>query len=102
MENTQDNDITEIKKLLYDMNIKLDIVSCKIIEVNNKCDNLLNKFDSEVITECKKMGSHIDFVESVYENIKHPLSYICNKINYHSIGEMSPSAFHITNQNVES
>ena len=27
------------------------------------------------------MGSHIDFVENVYENVKHPLGYITNKIN---------------------
>ncbi len=26
------------------------------------------------------MGEHIEFVESVYEKVKNPLSYICNKI----------------------
>ena len=26
------------------------------------------------------MGSHIDFVETVYDNVKHPLGYINNKI----------------------
>ena len=28
------------------------------------------------------MGEHIDFVETVYENVKNPLGYICGKINY--------------------
>jgi hypothetical protein len=28
------------------------------------------------------MGTHIDFIETVYENVKHPLGYICNKFNY--------------------
>ena len=27
-----------------------------------------------------KMGNHINFVENVYENVKHPLGYINNKI----------------------
>ena len=26
------------------------------------------------------MGNHINFVENVYENVKHPLGYINNKI----------------------
>ena len=26
------------------------------------------------------MGSHIDFVENVYDTVKHPLGYFCNKI----------------------
>ena len=30
----------------------------------------------------KTMGSHIDFVETVYDNVKHPLGYICNKVKY--------------------
>ena len=33
------------------------------------------------------MGSHIDFVENVYDNVKHPLTFICNKVKHLSIGE---------------
>ena len=28
------------------------------------------------------MSDHIDFIENIYTNIKSPLGYICNKINY--------------------
>jgi hypothetical protein len=28
------------------------------------------------------MGSHIDFVEQVYDNVNHPLGYICKKVGY--------------------
>ena len=28
------------------------------------------------------MGNHIDFIEHVYDNVKHPLGYICKKIKY--------------------
>jgi len=54
----------------------------EIVEKNNdKIDMLCKKMDVEIINECKKMGSHIDFVEGVYENMKHPLNYICDAIN---------------------
>jgi hypothetical protein len=26
------------------------------------------------------MSSHIDFVDNVYENVKNPLGFICNKV----------------------
>ena len=28
------------------------------------------------------MGNHIDFVENVYDNVKNPLGFICNRVNY--------------------
>ena len=28
-----------------------------------------------------KMDTHIDFIENVYENVKHPLNFVTNKIN---------------------
>jgi len=45
----------------------------------------LNRIEKLLINSvgenCEKMGNHIDFVESVYDTVKHPLTYICNKIN---------------------
>ena len=62
-----------IKHLLITLNDKVE-------SLEDKVDNLKNKVDEEVLEECKKMGSHIDFVENVYDNVKHPLGYICKKI----------------------
>ena len=28
------------------------------------------------------MNNHIDFIESIYDNVKNPLGFLCNKINY--------------------
>ena len=39
-----------------------------------------------MVPECKKMGTHIDFVEQVYDNVKHPLGYICNRVRYYTGG----------------
>ena len=36
------------------------------------------------VKECNKMGEHIDFIENVYETVKAPLSFICDKVNVFS------------------
>ena len=52
----------------------------QIDRVENKLDALLAKMDISV-KECNKMGEHIDFIENIYETIKYPLSFICDKVN---------------------
>ena len=68
-----DNHMEAIKHLLITLNDKVE-------SLEEKIENLNEKIDGEVLEECKKMGSHIDFVENVYDNVKHPLGYICKKI----------------------
>tara|TARA_A100001015_G_scaffold297222_1_gene378457 strand:+ start:1271 stop:1570 length:300 start_codon:yes stop_codon:yes gene_type:complete len=59
--------IINIEKTLYGINNTL-------YEINTKINN-------DIAKDCKKMGNHIDFVENIYNQIKHPLNYMCNKIN---------------------
>ena len=66
--------LTEIKELLLIMNKNIE-------NLNEKLDIMSSKLDGEVIGECKKMSSHISFVEGVYDSMKHPLNYICETIN---------------------
>mgnify|MGYP004002195991 CR=1 FL=1 len=40
------------------------------------------------------MGQHIDFVENVYDNVKHPLGYITNKIKYLTSNSSEQYALH--------
>ncbi len=63
----------EIKELKEDMK-----------EMNKKLDLILNFLEKDVKVNCDKMGEHIDFVENVYDNVKNPLGYLCNKINFFS------------------
>lgn len=35
--------------------------------------------DNEITSQCRKMGSHIDFIESVYEKMRNPMNYLCDK-----------------------
>ena len=66
--------LDEIKEMLIILN--------KNIEKNNdKLDIICKKLDGEIIEECKKMTSHINFVEAIYDNIKKPLNYICDTVN---------------------
>ena len=61
---------------LSEMNEKID-------RVEQKMDMLLEKMEISV-KECNKMGEHIDFIENVYDTVKFPLSYICDKVNVFS------------------
>ena len=75
-------DTSEIKDLLRSMSEMINNTNEKIDSLERKIDKLTTRLDEEVLVECKKMGTHIDFIETVYENVKHPLGYICNKFNY--------------------
>jgi hypothetical protein len=70
MMNSNGSRINKLERKFDDINKKLDI----IIEILNK----------DLKKNCKKMGEHIDFVENVYDNVKNPLGFLCNKINYFS------------------
>ena len=69
---------------LDDIKDMLIIINKNIEKNNDKLDLICSKMDGEIIEECKKMGSHINFVESVYETVRHPLNYLCNIINLKS------------------
>jgi 5-bromo-4-chloroindolyl phosphate hydrolysis protein len=61
-----ENELKEIREELREMRVQMNRIE----------ELLLNNVEKN----CKKMGEHIEFVESVYEKVKNPLSYICNKI----------------------
>ena len=59
---------------IMDMLVKMD----EMIKYNNEAlKRIEDKLDNKVTNECEKMGSHIDFVESVYERLRHPIDSIC-------------------------
>ena len=72
---------------------KLDSRLNKLDSRLNKLDSSIDKLDSRLNNieqlmnnnnkECIKMGNHIDFIDTIYENVKHPLGYICNNVKYY-------------------
>jgi hypothetical protein len=80
--------MSEIFLRLTDIETQLKSINATLQALNDKVDSLSIKveekdtMEEEVLEECRKMGSHIDFVETVYHNVKHPLGFLCNKIKY--------------------
>lgn len=56
--------------------LKKDIKS-----LHEKLDTIISILNKDVKGQCDKMGEHIDFIENVYDNVKNPLGFLCNKIN---------------------
>ena len=40
------------------------------------------KINEDIASNCKKMGSHIDFIENVYSTARAPLNFVLDKMNY--------------------
>ena len=69
-----------IKDLLLSLRTMVDEKNKKVDLLDEKIDKLTTKIDKDIISECKKMSSHVDFVESVYDNVKTPLNYAFKQI----------------------
>jgi len=69
--------IEELKEQgIKDIKEELKELSNKIDTMNQKIDNLFELLEKD----CKKMTSHIDFVENVYDKIKQPFNFIMDKV----------------------
>ena len=62
------------KESIKQLNLKLD-------KINDKLDSIMDILNRDVKEKCDKMGEHIDFIENVYDNMKNPLGYLCNRLN---------------------
>ena len=60
-----------------DIVIKIARIEADIKTINAKLDSILAILN----TDCKKMSDHIDFIEQVYENVKHPLNFVMNRVS---------------------
>lgn len=54
---------------------KIAEIEINISRINEKLDKIVSLLEKD----CKKMSDHIDFVDEIYDNIKHPLHFIMNK-----------------------
>jgi len=58
----------------------LEVLEKKIDEIDLKLITILELLQNDIRPNCKKMSSHIDFVDKVYDTVKNPLGYICSKV----------------------
>ena len=86
---------------MNDIENRLIIIEETLVLLNGNIELLNNRLvnkkiqDNEILDECKKMGSHINFIENIYENVKHPLGFLCNKIKY--LSKNNDNNFTLTN-----
>lgn len=75
------NKIINIEKNITNLDNKITNIEKNINNLDNKINLLINTINKDVKENCEKMSSHIDFIENVYENVKAPMDYICDKFN---------------------
>ena len=56
----------------------MEDIEKKLIEMEEKINRILDIIEGDVKPNCEKMGSHINFVELVYDNVKNPLGFFCS------------------------
>lgn len=60
---------------------KLDSLEYKLIDLEVKLNKIIELLENDISPNCKKMSSHIDFIDKVYDNVKSPLGFICSKVS---------------------
>ena len=74
------NSVNSVNREVNNVKNHLEILEKKIDEIDLKLITILELLQNDIRPNCKKMSSHIDFVDVVYENVKNPLGYICSKV----------------------
>ena len=60
--------------------LRLNLIEKKVDNINQKLTDLIILMNDNK-RDCEKMSSHIDFIDSVYDNLKAPIDFVCNGIN---------------------
>tara|TARA_Y100000389_G_C17345802_1_gene455768 strand:+ start:429 stop:659 length:231 start_codon:yes stop_codon:yes gene_type:complete len=60
----------------------MDKLEERIDNIEKKIDKLIDLIENNVEPNTNKMSNHIDFIETVYDNIKNPLGYFVHKLSY--------------------
>ena len=60
---------------------KITLIENKVNIIENKVNSIFELINTDLKNNCNKMGEHINFIEHVYDQVKNPLGYICNRIN---------------------
>lgn len=69
------NIIIDDKEILQELIKRTD-------EIDKKLNDIITILDRDVKKNTQKMADHIDFIEKIYDNVKSPLGFLCNKLNY--------------------
>ena len=70
-----------VKNNFDELKLKIDNLEKKLEEQNKKIDLILKILNEDIKDNCSKMSEHIDFIKSVYDRVKAPMYYICDKFS---------------------
>jgi len=56
---------------------EIQFIKEDLIKINKKLEKL-----EKLENDCSKMSEHIDFVDSIYQQVKYPLNYFTNNYFY--------------------
>jgi len=56
--------------------IDAKLLELRVQRIEQKLDRIIELLEKD----CKKMVDHIDFVETVYDNVKMPFYYVMDKV----------------------
>ena len=79
--------LNKLDKKMDKIILMIKNLDTKITKLESRVNELDYSISNDLTNECKKMGKHIDFVENVYDNIKHPLGYVCEKVKMFTVGD---------------
>ena len=70
----------EVESQLSFFHKKMEKIEKDNEKIENKLNLIIELLEDRIDKQCSKMWEHIDFFENVYENVKNPLGYLCNKV----------------------
>ena len=73
--------IDNIEVKIDNIEVKIANMNDDVVKINEKLDMLIEIINKDVKENCEKMSSHIDFIQKVYDNVKSPMYFICEKFN---------------------
>ena len=76
----------ESNKQIKHLNTEIFKIKYEIKEIKQCLENI-NETMLNISGSCHNMDQHISFIDSVYSNIRKPMEFIFNKINYLSGSE---------------
>tara|TARA_B100001093_G_scaffold516658_1_gene595966 strand:+ start:578 stop:871 length:294 start_codon:yes stop_codon:yes gene_type:complete len=86
------NKVIEDSELLKELIKRTD-------SLDKKLNDIISILNGDVKKNTQKMGEHIDFIERIYDNVKSPLGFLCNKINYLKGNDQKQYSLEYKNQN---
>lgn len=71
------------------LKIELSKLQDRMKNIETKLNMICDVLDSDIKQNVKKMGEHIDFVDTVYDHVKKPMNYVLSRLGYGQLKDSS-------------